>query len=184
MTIKKLSSDKVRITLNQEELAAFDIEWDRFGPDDEPTQELLLQLLDSAWESTGFCPEDGQLYIEALPNAEGCVLILSKSHENDSDKSLCAPVVFQFRQIQDLLSGAKQLFHHYPHRILHSSLYRCADGCLLLIRPLDQISQESTLLLAEYGTLLARGELASAIIQEHCTPLIRNDALERLCELQ
>lgn len=154
MTIKKLSSDKVRITLNQEELAAFDIEWDRFGPDDEPTR-ASAAAPGQRWESTGFCPEDGQLYIEALPNTEGCVLILSKSHENDSDKSLCAPVVFQFRQIQDLLSGAKQLFHHYSHRILHSSLYRCADGCLLLICPLDQISQESALLLAEYGTLLA-----------------------------
>ncbi len=45
MTIKKLSPDKVRITLSHEELAAYEIDWDHLGPDDEPTRELLLQLL-------------------------------------------------------------------------------------------------------------------------------------------
>ena len=44
MTIKKLSPDKVRITLSHEELAAYEIDWDHLGPDDEPTRELLLQL--------------------------------------------------------------------------------------------------------------------------------------------
>ena len=54
MTIKKLSPDKVRITLSHEELAAYEIDWDHLGPDDEPTRELLLQLLDSAWQTAGF----------------------------------------------------------------------------------------------------------------------------------
>ena len=70
------------------------------------------------------------------------------------------------------------------HRIFRSSLYQCAGGCLLLIRPLDQTSQESVMLLAEYGTLAARGELAAAVIQEHCPALIEENALERLCTPQ
>ena len=55
---------------------------------------------------------------------------------------------------------------------------------LLLIRPLDQTSQESVMLLAEYGTMAARGELAAAVIQEHCPALIEENALERLCTPQ
>ena len=71
MTIKKLSQDKVRITLSHEELAAYEIDWDHLGPDDEPTRELLLQLLDSAWQTAGFRPDEGQIYIEALPTENG-----------------------------------------------------------------------------------------------------------------
>ena len=153
MTIKKLSPDKVRITLSHEELAAYEIDWDHLGPDDEPTRELLLQLLDSAWQTAGFRPDEGQIYIEAL-------------------------------HAEDLLAGARQLFQLYSHRIFRSSLYQCAGGCLLLIRPLDQTSQESVMLLAEYGTLAARGELAAAVIQEHCPALIEENALERLCTPQ
>ena len=66
MTIKKLSQDKVRITLSHEELAAYEIDWDHLGPDDEPTRELLLQLLDSAWQTAGFRPDEGQIYIDEL----------------------------------------------------------------------------------------------------------------------
>ena len=84
MTIKKLSPDKVRITLTQEELAAYEIDWDAVGPEDEPTRELLLQLLDCAWQSAGFCPDEGQVYIEALPTDSGCVIILSKAHSTDT----------------------------------------------------------------------------------------------------
>ena len=181
MTIKKLSPDKVRITLSHEELAAYEIDWDHLGPDDEPTRELLLQLLDSAWQTAGFRPDEGQIYIEALPTENGCVLILSKAHASDTLESICTPVIFRFEHAEDLLAGARQLFQLYSHRIFRSSLYQCAGGCLLLIRPLDQTSQESVMLLAEYGTLAARGELAAAVIQEHCPALIEENALERLC---
>lgn len=184
MTIKKLSPDKVRITLSHEELAAYEIDWDHLGPDDEPTRELLLQLLDSAWQTAGFRPDEGQIYIEALPTENGCVLILSKTHASDTLESICTPVIFRFEHAEDLLAGARQLFQLYSHRIFRSSLYQCAGGCLLLIRPLDQTSQESVMLLAEYGTLAARGELAAAVIQEHCPALIEENALERLCTPQ
>ena len=149
MTIKKLSPDKVRITLSHEELAAYEIDWDHLGPDDEPTRELLLQLLDSAWQTAGFRPDEGQIYIEALPTENGCVLILSKAHASDTLESICTPVIFRFEHAEDLLAGARQLFQLYSHRIFRSSLYQCAGGCLLLIRPLDQTSQESVMLLAE-----------------------------------
>lgn len=183
MTIKKLSPDKIRITLSHEELAAYDIDWDSLGPDDESTQELLLQLLDSAWQTAGFYPEAGQVYIEAIPTESGCVLILSKAQETDTLESICTPVIFKFEQIKDLLAGARQLFQLYSHRIFQSSLYQCAGGCLLLIRPLDQTSQESVMLLAEYGSLTARGEIAAAVIREHCPVLLEESALEKLCGL-
>lgn len=87
-------------------------------------------------------------------------------------------MIFRFEHAEDLLAGARQLFQLYSHRIFRSSLYQCAGGCLLLIRPLDQTSQESVMLLAEYGTLAARGELAAAVIQEHCPALIEENCLE------
>ena len=133
MTIKKLSPDKVRITLSHEELAAYEIDWDHLGPDDEPTRELLLQLLDSAWQTAGFRPDEGQIYIEALPTENGCVLILSKAHASDTLESICTPVIFRFEHAEDLLAGARQLFQLYSHRIFRSSLYQCAGGCLLLM---------------------------------------------------
>ena len=112
------------------------------------------------------------------------MLILSKAHASDTLESICTPVIFRFEHAEDLLAGARQLFQLYSHRIFRSALYQCAGGCLLLIRPLDQTSQESVMLLAEYGTLAARGELAAAVIQEHCPALIEENALERLCTPQ
>ena len=181
MTIKKLSPDKVRITLTQEELAAYEIDWDAVGPEDEPTRELLLQLLDCAWQSAGFCPDEGQVYIEALPTDSGCVIILSKARSTDTLESICSPVIFRFDRAEDLLDGAQQLFGHYSHRIFRSALYQSGNSFLLMIRPLDQTSRESVLLLSEYGTLAAQGELAAAVIREHAKPLMEENALEQLC---
>lgn len=125
------------------------------APMTNPPGNCCCSSWDSAWQTAGFRPDEGQIYIEALPTENGCVLILSKAHASDTLESICTPVIFRFEHAEDLLAGARQLFQLYSHRIFRSSLYQCAGGCLLLIRPLDQTSQESVMLLAEYGTLAA-----------------------------
>ena len=186
MKINRLNNDKIRILLSHRELEAFGIVLESIGPDDPATQEWIGLLLEAAERHTGFYPEDGHLYVEAVPTGEGCAVVLSKTalETEQSKPSVLSPVVFLFENGADLAAGARRLYRQYAHRIYQSALYQNGSEYLLVLRPLDQRSMESSLLLSEYGTPIAEGELSAAVIDEHCTPLYPSDALEHLSEGQ
>ena len=182
MKIKRLAKNKVRILLSHRELEAFGIVWENIGPNDPATQEWIALLLDAADRHTGFYPEDGHLYVEAVPTDEGYAVILSTiaPEKEETEQSVLSPLVFLFENAADLTAGARRLYQQYAHRIYQSALYQNGEEYLLVLRPLDRCSMESSLLLSEYGTPVAEGELSAAVIDEHCTSLYTSEALEHL----
>ena len=180
LTIKKISEQKVKITLSQQELTEFSVEYEQLDCGDDDTRDFLLQLLELAWQATGFYPEEGRLYVEAYPDADGCTIFFAAAAERDTAASVCTPVAFYFETVDDLLQGAPTLFYRYGHRIHKSALYQTDSRYILIIHPLDQSGMDSVLLLSEYGQPFARGDLAAAVIGEHCRTVIEKDALEKL----
>ena len=180
LTIKRISEQKIKIILTEEKLTEFSVDYDRLDGSDEDTRDFLLQLLELAWQATGFYPEEGRLYVEAYPSDNGCTIFFSAASREDTPASVCTPVAFHFESADDLLQGARILFQRYGHRIYKSALYQTDHCYILIIHPLDQSGMDSVLLLAEYGRPFARGDLAAAVIGEHCRPVIECNALEKL----
>ena len=71
MKIEKLNDDKIRITLNMEDLAKNDIDFQSFMSNSIESQELFLNMLDRAEQEVGFVTEDYQIMIEAIAMSDG-----------------------------------------------------------------------------------------------------------------
>ena len=114
------------------------------------------------------------------PADNSLILSTIAPEKEETEQSVLSPLVFLFENAADLTAGARRLYQQYAHRIYQSALYQNGEEYLLVLRPLDRCSMESSLLLSEYGTPVAEGELSAAVIDEHCTSLYTSEALEHL----
>lgn len=71
MKIEKLNDDKIRITLNLEDLKAKDIDFHTFMSNSIESQELFLDMLDQAEKEVGFVTDNYRVMIEALAMSNG-----------------------------------------------------------------------------------------------------------------
>lgn len=79
MKIEKLNENKIRITLNMEDLTERDIDLHSFMSNSIESQSIFLDMLDKANEEVGFNTDDCRIMIEALALKDGhFVLTITK----------------------------------------------------------------------------------------------------------
>lgn len=86
MKIEKLTEDKIRITLNIEDLKEKDIDFHAFMSNSAESQELFLDMLDEAEKEVGFVTDDYRVMIEALAMADGNFVLTVTRLSPDKEK--------------------------------------------------------------------------------------------------
>ena len=71
MKIEKLSDDKIRITLNMDDLKENDIDFHSFMSNSIETQDMFMDMLEKAEKEVGFVTQDYRIMIEALAMSNG-----------------------------------------------------------------------------------------------------------------
>lgn len=71
MKIEKLNEDKIRITLNLEDLKEKDIDFHSFMSNSIESQDIFLDMLDKAEKEVGFYTDNSRVMIEALALKNG-----------------------------------------------------------------------------------------------------------------
>lgn len=66
MKIEKLNEDKIRITLNMEDLSERDIDYHTFMSNSIESQSIFLDMLNRAEKEVGFYTNNCRIMIEAL----------------------------------------------------------------------------------------------------------------------
>ncbi len=87
MKFEKLNENKIRITLNNQDLAEKHIDFQSFMSNSQESQNLFLDMLDEAEKKVGFITKDYKIRIEALAMSDGnFILTITRFGKNiDSD---------------------------------------------------------------------------------------------------
>lgn len=92
MRFEKLNDDKIRITLNRDDLAKKDINIHDFMSSSIESQDLFFDMLDKAEKEIGFVTKDYQIRIEALAVTSGDFIItVTRSLPNSVHKEAPTP---------------------------------------------------------------------------------------------
>jgi len=86
MKIEKLNENKIRITLNIEDLKEKDIDLHTFMSNSIESQKIFLDMLDEAEREVGFITDDYKIMIEALALANGTFILTITKVDTDSSK--------------------------------------------------------------------------------------------------
>jgi len=80
MRFEKLNNDKIRITLDIDDLKEKDIDYQSFMSSSIDTQSIFLEMLEEAEKEIGFNTKDYKLMIEALATSDGhFILTITRS---------------------------------------------------------------------------------------------------------
>ena len=87
MKIEKLNDDKIRITLNMEDLKDNDIDFHSFMSNSLESQELFMAMLDKAEKEVGFVTDNYKIMIEALAMSNGSFVLTITRISEETQKS-------------------------------------------------------------------------------------------------
>lgn len=88
MKIEKLNENKIRITLNNQDLIEKNIDFNSFMSNSIETQDLFFDMLEEAEEKVGFITKDHKIKIEALALAGGEFILTITRYGKQIDSDL------------------------------------------------------------------------------------------------
>ncbi len=177
MKIERIQTNRIKVTLSALDLVDMNVSVKSLTPASPILTGFLHEVMEKVIEETGFNPYDGQVMVEATPEEDGIVLIVTKLSEEKPKKQQIRGVkvkshrkptltTYKFSAFSDLLSLFKA---STPAVFKNSALYEYM-GDFYIIAPKDSIkyiseftdSKANTCLsetfLCEHGKLHAKGE--------------------------
>jgi len=189
MEFNLIRPDKLKVSLNRQEMDMFGITRGKFDYSNQANRRALISILEEGRAQTGFSPRRARLYIEAYPCVEGgCVVYYTKLATGEAfaygvGAAGPRPVVFAFPDADSLLRACTGALKQYGHRIYKSSLFKMREGYRLIVLPLDYTDGLSVDFLREFGDLTGEGAVSAAFTEEHGKPLCMDNAIETLARL-
>ena len=85
MKFEKINKDKIKVTINTDDLANNDIDLHSFMSDSEETHSLFLDVLDKAEKDLGFVTKDYNLRVETIADSDGFFILTITRLLDDND---------------------------------------------------------------------------------------------------
>lgn len=175
MKMEPLKGGSLRIWMTHTDMRHWGLCFEDMDARDETTRRALLRLVGVARERLAFCA-DGELTVEALPLADGCLLLMTP-HRTTPLLLPAEPTVYVFHNADDLLSFGKSL----PSGSLPAaSLFAWGRQYRLIVYPERLPHAACRRLLSEFADVTAKGYPAAAYTEERGHPLVIGEALYRL----
>lgn len=201
MKFEKLNENKIRITLNNKDLAEKNIDFHSFMSNSQESQNLFLDMLNEAEKKVGFITKDYKLRIEALALSDGNFILtitrFGKNIEPDTKSSKLRKVkiqrkqlditskqlIYRFDSFEDFFALSKFMnklnkFNDIAKKI---ALYFYKDNyylCFLDINADSEKVKKLYTIITEFGTYIDGTELVLKKLMECGKLVIKNNAIK------
>ena len=195
MKIEKINEDKIRITLNLDDLKEKNIDFHSFMANPIESQGLFLDVLETAEKEIGFVTKNHKIILDALVTSDGnFVLTVTRNSENcpkkkiivkrnmsDSNKST---IIYSFKQFEDVISFCKYISSlpnkdkFYNSKL--TSLFQYKNIYYIIFRNVNLNStklKSFEIMISEFGTRVANPSLFEGKILEFGTKIIEKNAI-------
>ena len=196
MKFEKISEDKVRITLNTDDLKAKNIDLHNFMASPIESQSLFLDMLELAEQKVGFTTKNYKIAIEALAVSTGdFIFTLTRTQEhlpkkvkiNMKRKTFTLSgnsMVYCFSTFEDFiqfcLSIENSSIKNLNETFKNIKLYEFKDNYYLLLKNLNtnkELLQTFCTAIIEFAQYIHNPELFASSLQEHGKVIIKSDAI-------
>ncbi len=110
MKIEKLNDDKIRITLNMEDLKEKDIDFHSFMSNPIESQDLFMDMLEKAEKEVGFITDDYRVMIEALATSNGNFVLTVTRINPEKQKNTYKPKKISIKRKTSNIDSQKAIY--------------------------------------------------------------------------
>lgn len=177
MTIDKIKSNKILITLCDEDMRDFSLDYDTLSLYDSHSRKILMRILQIACFKTDIEIKDKRIIVEALPTVDGCMLLLTVEDKNrkkyrlQNGKKCSCYDVGNSKNFLDVI----QLLYKQNVCCNKNSAYE-KDGVYYLIFDYPAIPKRFKRILHEYGVRCG-DNIFAANLRENAQEICRSNAI-------
>ena len=184
MNIQQLDTERILISLSQNDMAHCCISFDDLSMSDEHSSRVLKQLMIKAAASTGASFSGKQVIIEAMKYDSGCLLLITlkdKAHKRKVYRVSRARdiISFSFGNAEDFLRCMAALYRLGEKRI-RSSAFLCENKYYLVINSYIAIKNNVVRTAMEFAVCKADGRVFAAHLAEHGRMLASGNAIAQI----
>ena len=203
MKIEKITENKIRITLNLDDLKEKNIDFHSFMSNSEEAQNIFFDMLKEAEEKIGFKTDDYKIMLEALATPDGNFIlnvtrlipdtdsirrknVTAKRKSTNIDKKLA---VYKFETFEDFCEFSN-LLHSNKYKLIISKIKKAIlylyNGKYYLV--LNNILADLTLLksfcslTSEFCSFMENSDLLEKKLTEYGKVIIKNNAIATCCK--
>lgn len=185
MVIEIISSNTIKIILNENDMSLYDISFDKLDRSNPETKRLLIDLIDNIKDEKNIDLSSERLFVEAFPKDDGgCLLYLSILNSNvkvtPEKSSLYNTLICKIDSPEVLLSVTSKIYEMFNH-ILHNSELYYSDGTYqLILQIFKKADKKLKTILGEFCQISGNGEIEASAIREHYTCIFPINAIEEI----
>lgn len=185
MILEKIDETRLLIGLTGEDMELLDLTFNELNWKDEYSREVIWKLLSRARKEIGFSVDDKQLMIEAIPQTDGCFVIitlLSKLNGNRrifKIKESKKPFVFSFKSSENLIRAIERLYDK-ESKFIRSTVLEYNEKYYIIIYVQGPMATKLQAIVSEYGELVGKDRVVAAQINEQGRLIAKNNAIEKI----
>lgn len=201
MHIEKINENKIKVTVNKEDIKIWNVNMKNLTDNTPEAQDLFWFALRQAEKDVDFRVGEAQLLVEALPsNAEGFVMLISKMDPGANvldaiekgplrrramdikvkkrNRSAALTNIFRFDDFENLCKCMGQIKELYGGK---STLYKYKERFYLVLIPYDTMMFfEAENVIMEYASRVSSPALYEGVLKEHGQVMIKENAFETI----
>ena len=192
MKLEKLTENKIRVILTQEDLEKNNLTFEDFSANVLAFQTFFVTMLDKAEKELGFSTKDYKLLIESYSSIEDVfIFTITRFTKNIYKKSvtvrkkktnfMCSNLIFSFENFDIFCSFCKSLKMNNKSKIAKDiSLYLYKNTYYLIFAGINRFTEQNPKLfyhISEFGTLISKTDEAIAKIKEHGKIIMKHNAI-------
>ncbi len=178
MKMEPLKGGCLKIWLSGTDMHHWGLRFESMSAEDTATRRAIHRLIHIARQREALRAEEG-LTVEALPTDEGCLLLFTPQRLFVPLRSP-KPIIYALYSGDDLLELGDRLCRWDSRILPAAALYGWGPSYRLIVYADPAPAPALHRLLNEYAQPVATGYAAAAYTEEHGTPLIATQALQRL----
>ena len=202
MRIEKLSLNKIKVTVNTEDLSLYNISYETLSPTSPRLRDFILALIKRAEIETGFSAPAGNVMIEAIPLGEEFVFLITRF--DPAVGTAAKPVLTREEKREKLKTNAyrvvtkeealkkaeKQMFRFETlesfaalaqvTKLPKTSLLYKSPECYYLLLPCSSAKNKQIAnLVSEFGSAVD-GKLIDMYLKEHAKLIARGNEFDKI----
>lgn len=162
MKIEIVDEKTLKVSLSKADMDSLNVCYDELDYKNPLTRRMIISVLDIIKSRCDLNLSDEKLFVEAFPYIDGgCILYIRIGYEKKisssrKKQSFNTPIIYEFKDIDELGMGISLLSKSFFHIILESSLYILDQSYYLLLYTYFKMDDRISSALSECGTSTAR----------------------------
>ena len=185
LILEQIDEERLLIALSSEDMDILDLTFNQLSWKNNYSRQVIKKILKRAENEIGFFVGNNQLMIEAIPQNNGCVVLITLlAKDNVARKKFkikenIKAYLFKFNTLDNLLSAIERLYKN-KFSTLKSSAFENDKKYYILIYCKGCFSPKLLTLLTEYCDPRDNKSLSLGQILENGKLIAKNNAIEKI----